>query len=64
MEKLNFNQMEKINGGLSGQAAVDCIKDVYENHGWSSWGMWALTIIQPEIGLTVAAACGVVGVLS
>lgn len=40
-----------------GQAVMDCIQDVYSNHGWASVAAWVTTAFIPETALIFAGAC-------
>lgn len=41
-----------------GQATLNCISHHYTKDGWYSIGLWIGTLVQPSVGIVVAAACG------
>jgi hypothetical protein len=58
MKKLELNQIVLINGGAcNGQQTADCISYNYNNNGWTSVLLWTATLIDPAIGIAVAAGC-------
>ena len=57
MQRLESVQMAAIQGGIDGQAVVDCITDAYSNHGWVSVWAWVQSAFIPETVAAIALAC-------
>ncbi|MFA3782321.1 hypothetical protein ABRY23_04570 [Melioribacteraceae bacterium 4301-Me] len=57
MKELTVEQMEEINGGLSGSAVMSCIQDAYSNHGWISVALFLETAFIPWTAAVIAADC-------
>ncbi len=60
MKKLELNQMENLEGGFarcSGQAIMDCVSDVYSNHGWASLAVGITSCFIPQTFAVYAVAC-------
>ncbi|WP_153632971.1 hypothetical protein [Prolixibacter sp. SD074] len=51
------NNTSRYFGLKSGQAAMDCITDVYTNHGYLSVWAWVQTAFLPVTAVAVAGAC-------
>lgn len=71
MKKLELNQLENLiggapqkltnagdgGGGCSGSNVVDCMSDVYTNHGWGSVVATLSTAFVPQTAVAFALAC-------
>nr|WP_309757084.1 hypothetical protein [Flavobacterium sp.] len=50
--------MENLEGGLcSGQSVMDCVTDVYSNHGWASITVGVVSAFIPQTFVVYAVAC-------
>ena len=47
------------NNGGCGQAVMNCITDVYTNHGWTSVFVFVETAFLPQTAAAFAAACAI-----
>ncbi|HNP18506.1 MAG TPA: hypothetical protein PKL31_08745 [Fulvivirga sp.] len=54
IDKGNFNSRTEC-----GQATMNCINSAYSNFGWASVALWVGTVLDPAIGLGVAAGCAI-----
>jgi hypothetical protein len=59
MKRLELAQMAAIQGGLDGQAVMNCMADAYMNHGWLSVWAFVQTAFIPETAVGIAVGCAI-----